>query len=82
DVDGLKDADGNTISHLTIEQTKSLLSSGVAYGGMIPKLRACERAAVAGVTCRIVDGRSKRAVLSAIENTGHGSTVSTSGRDK
>ena len=79
DVNGLKDAEGNTISHLGVKQAQALLSSGVAFGGMIPKLRACLRAANAGVVCRIVDGRSNGAILCTIENDIQGSTISASG---
>lgn len=81
DVDGLKDAAGNTIRYLDANQTNSILSSNVAYGGMIPKLHACVHAVNAGVVCRIVDGRSTRPILSAIENDCNGSTISASRRD-
>jgi acetylglutamate kinase len=38
DVDGIKDAAGNIMRDIKCEQIEALLSSGVAYGGMIPKL--------------------------------------------
>ncbi len=49
DVGGVKDADGNILSNLNREQINELLTSGVAYGGMRPKLRACLSALDAGV---------------------------------
>lgn len=80
DVDGIKDTENNTIRYLDIKQVKDLLDSGVAYGGMIPKLHACLRATNEKVVCRIVDGRCVRAVIAAVENDIQGSTISDSGR--
>jgi acetylglutamate kinase len=75
DVDGIKDASGNILAEITPEQVEELLSSGVAYGGMIPKLRACLRASREGTICRIVDGRIPHAIIDAIGGSRSGSTV-------
>ncbi len=49
DVGGVKDESGNTIPQLDRERIHQLLESGVAHGGMRPKLRACLAALDAGV---------------------------------
>lgn len=75
DVDGVKDSTGRVIQQLGTDETESLLSGGTAYGGMIPKLKACLRAARAGTTCRIADGRIPGAATGAISGHFTGSTV-------
>ena len=75
DVDGIHDSAGNILSNIKPEEVEGLLESGVAYGGMIPKLKACLRAAKAGTTCRIVDGRKSHAVIEAITGSRNGSTI-------
>jgi acetylglutamate kinase len=80
DVDGIKDSAGRLLSAISIEEAAGLLESGVAYGGMIPKLRACLKAAEAGTTCRIVDGRKPHAVIDAIAGNKDGSTISAARR--
>jgi acetylglutamate kinase len=80
DVDGVKDSAGRLLSAISIEEAAGLLESGVAYGGMIPKLKACLKAAEAGTTCRIVDGRKPHAVLDAIAGNRDGSTISAARR--
>jgi len=75
DVDGIRDASGNILTDITTEQVEELLSSGVASGGMIPKLKACLIAAGAGTTCRIVDGRIPHAIIDAIGGSRSGSTI-------
>ncbi|RJO60615.1 MAG: acetylglutamate kinase [Dehalococcoidia bacterium] len=80
DVDGIKDASGNILTDITTAQVEELLSSGVAYGGMIPKLNACLKAARAGTTCRIVDGRKPHAIIDAIGGSQNGSTITATRR--
>jgi acetylglutamate kinase len=80
DVDGIKNSDGNVLHDIKIEEVEELLSSGVAYGGMIPKLKACLRAAKAGVTCRIVDGRLAHAVSESVAGNFNGTTINPPGR--
>jgi acetylglutamate kinase len=52
-----------------------LIASGVASGGMIPKLRAGATAAAAGVRCHIVDGREERALCRVLEGSAAGTRV-------
>lgn len=75
DVDGIRDSAGNVLSSIEPEKIACMLESGVAYGGMIPKLKACLRAARAGTICRIVDGRQPHALIDAITGSQKGSTV-------
>jgi acetylglutamate kinase len=49
DVGGVLDADGHPIAELNRESIQELLASGVASGGMRPKLRACLEGLNAGV---------------------------------
>lgn len=58
DVDGLLDADGALIPRLAAPQAEALRAEGTLAGGMIPKVEACFRAASAGTTAVIANGRS------------------------
>jgi acetylglutamate kinase len=49
DVDGVRTADGNTASQLTISEMRELIHSGVATGGMQAKLEAAMLALESGV---------------------------------
>lgn len=66
DVPGILDAAGQVAPMLSGEDTERLRSAGVIRGGMQPKVAACRRAAAAGATARIVDGREAGAILSAL----------------
>ena len=80
DVDGIRDSAGNVLSNIKPEEVANLLESGIAYGGMIPKLKACLTAAKSGTTCRIVDGRQPHAVIEAITGNRNGSTITAARR--
>lgn len=75
DVPSVHDRDGASIEALRPEDIEMLIESGVASGGMIPKLRACARAAAAGVRCHVVDGREARALRSALGGRAAGTLV-------
>ncbi|MGQ9633198.1 MAG: acetylglutamate kinase [Bryobacteraceae bacterium] len=49
DVDGVLDAEGNRIPQLDRQGIEKLISSGVAKGGMLAKLRAADEALEAGI---------------------------------
>lgn len=73
DVNGIRDGSGKYLTHLSPEEAKGLLDSGVAIGGMIPKIKACLRAAENPSTrCVIIDGNLRNALVKEIEegNTG------------
>jgi acetylglutamate kinase len=64
DVPGVKGADGELCSTLTVKQVKALIKSGVISGGMIPKARFGLDALADGVRkVHIIDGRVEHAVL-------------------
>ena len=54
------------------EESRKLIGSGVIEGGMIPKVRACRRAAEAGGRAVIIDGREEHALLSLIDGAAQG----------
>lgn len=64
DVPGVIDTEGNLISSLTEDEAQDLIASGVASGGMIPKIRCCLNAIRGGVPkAHIIDGRVPHALL-------------------
>ncbi|MFT5442921.1 MAG: acetylglutamate kinase [Myxococcota bacterium] len=64
DVDGVKDANGERISQLSIEEVRKQIEEGVIKDGMIPKVQCCTAALAKGVSrTHIVDGRVLHAVL-------------------
>ena len=64
DVEGVLDAAGKLISTLGLRRARSLVRTGVAKGGMLPKLDCCIGGVSGGVTsAHIVDGRVEHSVL-------------------
>jgi acetylglutamate kinase len=63
DVGGVKDEHGATIPNLNRERINELLDSGVAHGGMRPKLRACLSALDAGVKRILIVGAAEENAL-------------------
>ncbi len=64
DVPGVIDTEGKLISSLTEDEARDLIASGVASGGMIPKIRCCLNAIRGGVPkAHIIDGRVPHALL-------------------
>ncbi len=79
DVVGVCDQSGNLLPNLSPDEAEALLASGVASGGMIPKVKACLRALSGTPVTRIIDGRKPHALLGEIEGKGGGTTI---GRQK
>jgi acetylglutamate kinase len=75
DVAAVFDAEGRALSSLTAQEARDLIESGVAAGGMIPKLEAAVRAAAAGCTTRIVDGTQPGALARALAGEDLGTAV-------
>jgi acetylglutamate kinase len=75
DVVGVSDQSGNLLAQLSPDEAEALLTSGVASGGMIPKIRACLRALSGTPLTRIIDGRQPHALLKEIEGKGGGTTI-------
>jgi acetylglutamate kinase len=67
DIEGVKDASGTLIDEMTIDQARDLMASGVANGGMIPKLETAIAAIEAGVGAVVIlDGRTPHAILNEL----------------
>ena len=67
DIEGVKDDDGNLIDEMTIAQAQELMASGIANGGMIPKLKTAIAAIKAGVGAVVIlDGRTPHALLNEL----------------
>jgi acetylglutamate kinase len=76
DVVGVCDQSGNLLPNLSPHEAEALMASGVASGGMIPKIKACLRAlAGTSIACIIIDGRQPHALLNEIEGHGSGTTI-------
>jgi acetylglutamate kinase len=64
DVAGVLDAEGEIIRELNLEEARGAIASGVAGGGMIPKLLTAIAAVEAGVEAVVIlDGRRPHALL-------------------
>ncbi len=64
DVEGVMDADGNLLTSLSPDDVEELIKSGIAKGGMIPKLGTALEALEAGVDAVVVlDGRRSHGLL-------------------
>jgi acetylglutamate kinase len=64
DIEGVRGADGNVLSSLSLEEAVDLRDRDVLVGGMIPKVRCALEALDGGVRkAHIIDGRVRHAVL-------------------
>ncbi len=75
DVAGICDRSGRRLLQLSPGEVEALMASGVASGGMIPKIKACLRALHNTSTTHIIDGRQPHALQSEIERGGSGTTI-------
>jgi len=76
DVEGIRDQAGQLLPCLTPAEAKELLETGVASGGMIPKVKSCLRAISNTRTCCIiVDGRQQHALFNAVTTDCGGTTI-------
>jgi len=75
DVAGILDSSSKLISRLSVDQASALVASGVASGGMIPKIQSCVRAVTTSGTACIVDGREPHALMRAIEKGDSGTVI-------
>jgi acetylglutamate kinase len=66
DVDGIRDSSGQVILRLNLAEARDMLASGVASGGMIPKIEASLRALTTTKVVRIIDGRAVHTLLDDI----------------
>ncbi|EJL25336.1 acetylglutamate kinase [Caulobacter sp. AP07] len=64
DIAGVLDGEGNLIRQMTVAEARGLIESGVASGGMIPKLENAIHAVESGVEAVVIlDGRRPHAML-------------------
>ena len=64
DIAGVLNAEKQLLTDLSLEDVDGLITSGVAAGGMIPKLETCVSAIQAGVEAAVImDGRVKDGIL-------------------
>ncbi len=75
DVAGVLDAGKRVIERMNAVEARALIESGVAAGGMIPKLEAAMRAASAGCATRIVDGTAPGALAAVLAGEGGGTII-------
>jgi acetylglutamate kinase len=75
DVVGVCNQSGALLPQLSPGEAEALLASGVATGGMIPKVKACLRALASASTTRIIDGRQPQALRQELEGNGSGTTI-------
>ncbi len=64
DVPGVRNADGEFLPEMTVEQVKAGIAEGWIAGGMIPKVQTCIYAIEQGVQAAVIlDGRQPHSVL-------------------
>jgi len=66
DVDGIRDGSGKIIPRLNSAEAKNMLASGLASGGMAPKIEASLKALTTTKVIRIIDGKISHALLREI----------------
>ncbi len=75
DVAGVMDHEKKLVPRLTRDQAAAMIDSGVASGGMIPKVQACLRGLTSCRSACIVDGREPHALLKAIRGEAGGTVI-------
>ena len=75
DVVGICDRQGKLLPELSPQEAETLMTSGEASGGMIPKIRGCLKALSRISSARIIDGRQPHALLNEVEGRGDGTTI-------
>ena len=75
DVEGLL-RDGAPVGSLAPDECEEYVASGLAAGGMVPKLRAAAEAARGGVSARIINGNRKGALAAALAGEEVGTLIS------
>ncbi len=76
DVPGVCNTTGAVIRRLNAAEAQQLIDSGVAGGGMVPKLEACLRAARSGALAQVLDGRTAHALHNALGPDPPGTLIS------
>jgi acetylglutamate kinase len=63
DVDGIHDGSGKAIPSLNLTEARDMIASGIASGGMAPKMEASLRALTTTQVVRIMDGKISHTLL-------------------
>jgi acetylglutamate kinase len=69
------DTSKRLMTNLNAAEVRALIASGVAAGGMVPKLEAAVRATGSGCATQIVDGTVAGALASALGGDDIGTTI-------
>ena len=75
DVVGICNQQDKLLPQLSPSEAEALMVSGVASGGMIPKIKACLRALSNTSTTCIIDGRQPHSLFRNIEEGSGGTTI-------
>jgi len=75
DVAGIKDEKGQLLKTISPAEAEKLLSSGVANGGMVPKINACLKAISGGAKTCIIDGTKPHILIEEVEGEGGGTII-------
>lgn len=75
DVAGIMEGSQGLVPRLSRREAQAMLASGVASGGMIPKIEACLAALPAVGMTRIIDGRAPHALIREVEDGMEGTTI-------
>jgi acetylglutamate kinase len=75
DVAGIYNDAGELINRLSRQEASELVASGVASGGMIPKIEACLLALPAVDVARIIDGKLPHALIREADGIMDGTTI-------
>lgn len=75
-VDGIYDANGNVLAHITAQQAQQFMQQGTINGGMVPKIQSILTSLHAGIRkVQIINGFNPQAFLQYIDGTTHGTMV-------
>lgn len=75
DVPGIYDENKRVIDELNDKKARMLIENGVISEGMMPKIEACLEVAQTVKTCRIIDGRTRHALVGDLEGSIPGTTI-------
>ena len=75
DVPGINDSEGRLIRSISAKDAEALVPSGVATGGMVPKIRAARRASAAGTVTSIIDGREPHILYNEVTEGDNGTSI-------
>ncbi len=75
DVAGILDKSDSLLSRLSTAEAEVLLTSGVATGGRVAKVRACLKALSGGTTACIIDGSKPHSLRREVTEGGCGTTI-------